>query len=184
MGSLRIFLVSILAGCALAGCKARQHHSAVRLMDAKTETEILVGTASLDSLYNAPFSEWYLPNLGEYEPDAERLPDLDTELEDIDITVVLGTWCKDSKREVPRFVKILTAAGYPTESVRVIGVTRDKETPLGEEKGLGLIQVPTLIFYRNGTELGRIVEFPVESLEADMLKILRGEPYRHAYDWD
>jgi len=29
--------------------------------------------------------------------------------------------------------------------------------------------------------LGRIVEYPIESLEQDMLKILQGKPYKHAY---
>ena len=63
-------------------------------------------------------------------------------------------------------------------------MTREKATPEAFEEGFGIINVPTFIFYRGGQELGRIVEYPIESLEADMVKILSGQPYRHAYDWD
>ena len=49
---------------------------------------------------------------------------------------------------------------------------------------MSIINVPTFIFYKDGEELGRIVEYPIQDLESDMLKILSGQPYRHAYDWD
>jgi tetratricopeptide (TPR) repeat protein len=41
--------------------------------------------------------------------------------------------------------------------------------------------VPTLIVYENGLELNRINESPVESLERDLLKILRKEAYTPNY---
>ena len=66
----------------------------------------------------------------------------------------------------------------------VVAMTREKTTPEGYEEGYGIINVPTFIFYRGEGELGRIVEYPIESMEADMVKILSGLPYRHAYDWD
>jgi thiol-disulfide isomerase/thioredoxin len=102
----------------------------------------------------------------------------------VEILTFLGTWCEDSKREVPKFVKILESAGYPVEEVRVVSMTREKNTPQNYEEGLDITNVPTFIFYKDGKELNRIVEFPIEDLESDMLKILRGEPYKHAYVWD
>jgi hypothetical protein len=63
-------------------------------------------------------------------------------------------------------------------------MTREKNTPQNYEEGLGITNVPTFIFYKDGKELNRIVEFPIEDLESDMLKILQGEPYKHAYVWD
>ena len=79
---------------------------------------------------------------------------------------------------------ILEALEYPIDEIEVIAVDRDKKTPENFEQGLELIQVPTFIFYKENRELGRIVEFPINSLESDMLAILSGQPYRHAYDWD
>lgn len=174
----------LLAACfiLLAGCKAQPPHTAVRMPDGGSE--ILVGTAAIDSLHAQPFATWYEPNLADYEPDPEKIEALEDLLEGVDITLFMGTWCKDSKREVPRFVKILEEAGYPADEVELITMTREKDTPQGYEKGFGIINVPTFIFYRDGEELGRIVEYPIEGLETDMVKILSGAPYRHAYDWD
>ena len=36
-------------------------------------------------------------------------------------------------------------------------------------------------FNLDNTEVNRIVEFPKESLESDILKILNDEDYKHAY---
>lgn len=168
----------------LAGCKAQPRHTAIRLPDQESESVILVGTASLDSLYQPPFGNWYDPNIREYSPKETAIEALEPLLEDVDITLFMGTWCEDSQREVPRFVKILQEVGYPPERVRLITMNRDKKTPQNYEKGLSIINVPTFIFYREQEEVGRIVEYPIESLESDMLKILSGAPYRHAYDWD
>ena len=59
---------------------------------------------------------------------------------------------------------------------------RNKKTPDNLQEGFDLIRVPTFIFFKNGKEVGRFVERPRETLEKDMLKILKGEPYKHAYD--
>lgn len=173
------YLLLILA---LAACKASPPHTAVRVPD--EGTVMLVGTASLDSLEVRPFADWYEANRDSYEPNAEKVAQLEPLLENVRIMLLMGTWCKDSRREVPRFVKILQEAGYNPDDVEMIAVDRDKTTPGQFEEGLELIQVPTFIFYRNGEEVGRIVEFPIEDLETDMQKILSGQPYRHAYDWD
>jgi hypothetical protein len=63
-------------------------------------------------------------------------------------------------------------------------MTREKTTPQNYEEGLHVTNVPTFIFYKDGKEMNRIVEFPIKTLESDMLTILKGEPYKHAYDWD
>ncbi len=178
-----LLLVAFIALLALqAGCKAQPPHTAVRMPD--QDTEILVGTAAIDSLYAHPFVQWFEPNLTAYKPDPDKIAELEDLLEGIDITLFMGTWCEDSQREVPRFVKILEKAGYPADEIKLITMTREKDTPQDYEKGFGIINVPTFIFYRDGEELGRIVEYPIEGLETDMVKILSGAPYRHAYDWD
>jgi hypothetical protein len=64
----------------------------------------------------------------------------------------------------------------------MIAVTHDKDTPQGYETDFNIEYVPTIIFYRNGEVLNRIVEYPQITLEKDMLAILKGEPYKHAYE--
>lgn len=175
---LRFLILALI----LAACKANPPHTAERVAD--EGTVMLVGTAALDSLQTEPFVSWYEANRNEYRPNPETIEKLKPLLKDVHVTLLLGTWCKDSRREVPRFVKILEEAGYSPATVEVIAVDREKTTPEQFESGLELLQVPTFIFYRSGKELGRIVEFPIDDLESDMLKILSGQPYRHAYDWD
>ena len=44
-----------------------------------------------------------------------------------------------------------------------------------------ILNIPTLIFFENGRENNRIVEFPVESMIEDFSKILKKEAYEDAY---
>ncbi|MEJ2585498.1 MAG: thioredoxin family protein [Robiginitalea sp.] len=166
----------------LAFCKGSYEHNAVRVPDGNSV--ILVGTASLDSLHSEPFDSWFEQNYRAAEPDPATVQAITPLLEGVEIHAFIGTWCEDSQREVPKFVKILEEARYPIEDVRLVTMTREKSTPQNYEEGLHVTNVPTFIFYKDGKELNRIVEFPIESLESDMLKILRGEPYKHAYVWD
>ena len=163
-------------------CKGSYEHNAVRVPDGNSV--ILVGTASLDSLLTEPFDDWFEQFYREAQPDPATVQAIAPLLEEVQIHAFIGTWCEDSQREVPKFVKILEGAGYPVDQVRLITMTREKSTPQKYEEGLHVTNVPTFIFYKDGKELNRIVEFPIESLESDMLKILRGQPYKHAYDWE
>jgi len=86
--------------------------------------------------------------------------------------VFLGTWCGDSKREVPRFMKIADMAGIPAERIRLCGVDRAKKSPDGAAAPYAIERVPTFIVLRDGKEEGRIVERPVGTLEGDLLTIL------------
>ncbi len=175
------FLLPILL-LTFSFCKNPPPHTAQRVPDGNSV--ILVGTASLDSLEHPPFNDWYQPGLKAANPDPAKIEALKPLLEGVEILTFLGTWCKDSQREVPKFVKILESAGYPVETVRVVSMTREKNTPQNYEEGLGITNVPTFIFYKDEKEMNSIVEFPIEDLESDMLKILKGEPYKHAYVWD
>ncbi len=76
----------------------------------------------------------------------------------------MATWCGDSKREVPRMLKVLNLCGVPPTAIEIINVGRGeqdyKQSPTHEERGKNIHRVPTFIVYQNGKELNRIVEFP------------------------
>ncbi|MDO1499551.1 thioredoxin family protein, partial [Winogradskyella maritima] len=97
------------------------------------------------------------------------------------ILVFMGTWCGDSKRELPGFVKILKEANYPMENLKIVAVDKRKDnykkSPQGEEWALHIRRVPTYIFYKNGREVNRIIESPISTLEGDIFKIVSGEAY-------
>jgi thiol-disulfide isomerase/thioredoxin len=92
--------------------------------------------------------------------------------------VFLGTWCGDSKREVPRFMKIADMAGIPADRIRLCGVDRAKKSPDGLAAPYEIVRVPTFIVFRNGKEEGRIVERPLGTLEGDLLTILARQQNR------
>ncbi len=146
------------------------------------DTVILLGKANKQGFLQPPFSSWFTENYNLYHADNNTLNELKTALKDVTIKVFMGTWCKDSKREVPFFYKILETASFNSENLTLYAVSRDKTTPEQHEKNLNIERVPTFIFYKDGKELGRIVEYPIETLEKDMLTIVTNQPYKHAYE--
>lgn len=143
--------------------------------------EILLGKTDKASLTQNPFSKWFSPNYNAYSLDFETLKTLEAPLKNFTIVAFMGTWCGDSRREIPRFYKLLEAINYPMANFLVFGVDnardRYKKSPNGEEEGLDIKRVPTFIVYKNGTEINRIVESPIVSLEKDLKEIINGTTY-------
>ncbi|QHI37993.1 hypothetical protein IMCC3317_33760 [Kordia antarctica] len=153
--------------------------------DAKGREKML-GEITKDGFTSNTFNSWFTPNYEAYKPDEVIVKKLKRTLKKYTITVFMGTWCGDSKSEVPKLYKVLEAANFPESNLRVVGLNNVRESykqgPNGEEKDLNIHRVPTFIVYnKRGKEVGRIVEHPVESLEADLLKICRGKSYEHKY---
>lgn len=147
---------------------------------------VLYGSFQPHILEQAPYAAWYKPNYEKYNADPEVLKRLQQiKTKGLHIQVFLGTWCGDSKREVPPFIKLLHQMHFPQQQLQLIGLGGSdslyKQSPASEEKGLGIFRVPTFIIYQNNTELGRINEYPIQSLESDLLKILTGQSYQPNY---
>lgn len=134
--------------------------------------EYLTGEVSLQKLKeDSLFSQYYRSGFHDYEVAGAN--QIKTVLSGVKITVVLGTWCHDSQVQVPRFFKILTKARYLKDNVKVLCVNMDKKIPGRNISELNIKRVPTFIFYKDEKEIGRIIESPKQSLEEDMLSILR-----------
>ena len=140
--------------------------------------EILVGNITIEGLQEAPFAEWYNYFYESADIDMQKLDRVSEALRDTEITLFLGTWCTDSQEQVPGFIRMLTYTGYNFDNLDIIALERDEArvmfSPSGREKELDVMYVPTFIFYQNGKELGRIVEYPEQTIEQDMVKILTG----------
>ncbi len=150
-----------------------------------TPTErILYGVCTQDSLLQAPYSSWYSSNYSEYIPNATVTKQLQQlNLKGVTATLYFGSWCGDSKREVPRMLKVLITIGIPNTKLIALGNSDSltKQSPTGEQIGQGIFKVPVCILYKAGKEVGRIMEYPAVSLEHDMLTILSGQPYTPNY---
>ena len=148
--------------------------------------EILYGVIQKQDLMKPPFDTWFNQGYDNYLPDPEvndKVKKLITK--DISIRIFLGTWCGDSRREVPRMIKLLDGVDFPGKNLQLVALGGSdsliKQSPQHEEAGKGIFRVPTIIVYRNGIELNRINEFPAASLETDLYTILSRQSYSPNY---
>lgn len=164
-----LILLSLLAFVSL-----KAQDSLRTVTDEKSGKPMLVGLAQRSAFQDTSYAKWFNPEYEEYHVKTKDLDDIAGQLKDFNITIVMGTWCSDSHREVPRFYKILDTLKYPESKVKLIMVDRNRKGLSGETDSLNIKAVPTIIFYSNGIEKGRIVEAPDETLEKDTYNIVTG----------
>ena len=140
--------------------------------DVLTGKPMLLGNCTREAFSDSSFSWWFKSEYNMYEVDSTSLAKISDKIKNTDITIVMGTWCSDSRTLVPEFYKILDYFNYPSDKVKLIMVDRDKKGRDDEVADLNIHLVPTFIFYKNGKEEGRIVEAPAETLEKDIRRIL------------
>ncbi len=106
----------------------------------------------------------------DYSPDLKTVEEIKKFTKDVSAEVYFGTWCKDSRHNVPRLIKIFEL--LPDIKVKYVGIIWRTCDRSGLYKKMNLKRVPTIIFYKNGKEVGRIIENPIKTLEKDILNIL------------
>lgn len=150
------------------------------------EQPLLLGKINKEGLSQQPYSDWFLKNYTDYTPKQEIVNQLKNELSNYTIIAFMGTWCGDSKREIPKFYKVLDEVNFPLERLTMVAVHRDREvykqSPGGEEEGKNIHRVPTFIFFKDGKEVNRIVESPRITIEEDILQIVTTSKYAPKYE--
>ncbi len=141
-------------------------------VDTKTNKPMLIGVTKTVDFQDSNFYQWFNGGYTNYKPDSATVEFLKENLKGKNILIVMGTWCSDSRREVPRVIKILDEAKFPESELKIITVDRKRKAPGFDPDSLNIEYVPTIIVYENGKELGRIIESPVETLETDLKNIL------------
>ena len=144
--------------------------------------EMLLGLIDRKELESPRHADWFNNSYSEHRLDSLRVDSITPLLAGVDIKIFMGSWCEDSQREVPALMRILDMSGYDSSTIEMIAIDHDKHTPDQKEEGYDVEYIPTIIFSRDGKELNRIVEYPVNTLEMDMLRILREQPYKHYYE--
>ncbi len=146
---------------------------------------MLLGTCTQSALKKDPFKEWYNKNYEGYKVNDTITEMIKPLTNGKSFLLFMGTWCGDSKREIPRMYKIMKACGVKRSQIKLVMVDNHdstyKQSPGHEEMGLNIHRVPTFIVYESNKELGRIVESPVVSLEKDLFAILNGDHYKPHY---
>ncbi len=151
--------------------------------------DILLGKFTLEELDSGTNGNWFKQNYKNALLDEQVVGKIQNNLQNknLSMRVFMGTWCADSQKEVPALIKILEQVNFDKSNVTLEGVDEHKTFQhLSEEeiKSLDVYNVPTIIIYDAvGNELNRFVEFPQETLEKDLLKIVSGQDYKHVYDF-
>lgn len=141
--------------------------------DKIVEKNILIDECNRAAFNIEEFENWFYEEYSNYKPDENTLRPIKQELFNYDVLIVMATWSKDSRREVPRFYKILDHLAYHEPKIRLINVDPKNRSNVIDTKKIDIKRIPTFIIYKDGVEIGRIIESPKESLDKDLVKIIR-----------
>lgn len=185
----KYFIILTISSFIIGSCAVSKNSSSPVLINQLSKdsrgNDMLLGKCTRAALLQSPFTDWFKPNYDSYVVDSFTCNFIKPLLAGKSITIFMGTWCGDSRREVPRVLKMLDCCGFPTNNLTLVMVGNSdslyKKSPQHEEAGKNIVRVPTIIVQQKGTEVGRIIEFPKASLERDMLSILRKENYQPNY---
>lgn len=149
-----------------------------KIHDQAKSKDILINRCTRDGVTSFPeFKEMYDPLYESYTPDSATIVALKKVVKKEKIKIVFGTWCGDSKVNVPHFFKILDLLNFKEKNVEIVAVDGHKKAENGILDGLDIQRVPTFIVFDNkGKELGRIIEGPTTTLEGDLLAIYKKKP--------
>ncbi len=140
------------------------------------EESLVVGPCTREQI-EAAVPTWVQAEV-EAQPDAEAARALAAVEPGAEVTVFLGTWCGDSRRELPRLWRALDEIGGAVPfQIRYVGVDREKKEPAAALAESGVHYLPTFIVYRGGREAGRIVETAPHGVERDLLDLLAGKAH-------
>src|SRR6185369_10464551 len=82
------------------------------------QSKKILGACTIDALKQEPFASWYTSGVTEYKPNPEILSQLKAaNANKFTFKVFFGSWCGDSRRELPRMSKILNEISIPEKNI-------------------------------------------------------------------
>lgn len=135
----------------------------------------LYGEINRQGLTRGQYNTWFKSVYDRYQLNPQELKRIhESHLKGVSIKLLMGTWCGDSKRNVPAFFKFMDQLGLSDDQLQAWALDLRKTGPNKEEMKYQVRRVPTIIFYRNGVEIGRFIERPkpgqrLEQIWADIL---------------
>lgn len=135
--------------------------------------KILKGFITKQELATDTAFTWFAQNQQGYTPNADALQALKANRDSVNIIAFGGTWCGDTKYILPKFFLLADAAGFSQDRITLLGVDHSKKTIQHLSEAFGITNVPTIIVFKNGKEVGRVVEYGHSGLfDKDLAEIL------------
>jgi hypothetical protein len=166
------YLFTLILGFIVTGIQAQDLNK--KIEDKIKHKQVMLNLCTREGLIAFPeFKDSYDTFYEAYSLDSASVAKLKPLLAGHKIKIVLGTWCGDSKLQVPHFLKVTDAASINETDIQIISVDGDKKAENGLIDGLNIERVPTFIVTdKDGAEIGRITESPRKTIEADLLELL------------
>ncbi len=169
---MKLKLVALLAIIMISTTLAAQTRNTI-ITDQKLQKGVMIGYCDKQGLKKGAYGSYFNSQYELYEPVNGLVKKISEKIQNVEVKIVFGSWCHDSKVQLPRFIKILDQAGYDERDLTIIGVDSKKSALVMNIEDLKIERVPTFILSQNGVELGRIIESPKKTLEKDLWKIVR-----------
>ncbi|GAB1448864.1 MAG: thioredoxin family protein [Bacteroidia bacterium] len=136
----------------------------------KLENEtIWIGKIQKKNLLNNKLFPWFQPAYSQFK--IEHIDSI--KRDNWKASIVAGTWCSDTQRELPKWIKILEARNIPLSNVQIILVDHSKSNPWFYSWAADITSIPAILFYSNGKEIGRLIEQTGDKTEHEFDSILR-----------
>lgn len=116
---------------------------------------------------------WFQTEFMAYRPEVTEAQKKILTTREFQVVIILGTWCSDSRMQVPRLYKVFYELGL---NPPITLITTDKNKKVIEPGFVHITAkyVPYFIIRdKNGKDIGEIIETPKKSLEADLAAILK-----------
>lgn len=159
-----------MAALILGSCSST--HESYRTETDMTGAKVVIGKIDRKLLEHDPDFQWFTNGYARYTVEPGILEALKPRSADLRFVLFLGTWCSDSKAEVPKMFKVFDALSLTPDRIEMYGLDRMKNSDDGAAQRYGVTLVPTLIVYAGQKEIGRIVEQPRNGVEYDINQMI------------
>lgn len=143
-----------------------------------SNNEIELGEIPLSELMENKLV-WYPKIYERYQVKDSILKQRNKALKHYSFKIFIGSWCPESKLFLPKFIKVLQSLKIPISNITVFNISKDKKQPSSLIGVYKIKFVPTVIFYNNGIEQNRIVEYTINSIEEDINSIVGSNNYKN-----
>jgi hypothetical protein len=153
-----------------SACRVQKNYS-VSTVNEKLVLDGRLNRAQLNVLVK---ENWLTINYKSYKLDSLTYKNLvQTDLDSLSFLIFAGSWCSDTKLELPRFLKVIDTLNLGKNPLDMYFLDLNKKSKFVTPSVYNISLVPTFVVLRAGKEIGRIEETPKESIEKDVLEILR-----------
>ena len=139
----------------------------------KDGSKMLTGISSDKQLVNDTAFNWFKTGMETYKPDVKAIDKISQQGGRLAFIVFGGTWCSDTHDLLPPFYNVMKQSHISENQITLHLVDRTKRDKDGSTEKYDIQNLPTFIIYKDGKEVGRIVETAKKSIESDIASFLK-----------